>query len=172
MVTQARKIKEVCDSEPDCPYIEFEVKSVTVSSELSPKTEVQRTKEFIELTNTISSGIVFKLLFFCSILGIILVFRRISNTLSTQKRVYNQEILDKNMGDSDDSAEREFSYNEARLEKVLSKYKIINREKFLQFSFDFDINNDGYISEEEFIQAALEYNKRGLNSKSITNQEN
>ena len=76
------------------------------------------------------------------------------------------------MGDSDDTAKREFSYNEARLEKVLSKYKIINREKFLQFSFDFDVNNDGYISEEEFIQAALEYNKRGLNSKSITNQEN
>ena len=30
----AKKIKQACNQAPDCPYIEFEVKSVTVSSEL------------------------------------------------------------------------------------------------------------------------------------------
>ncbi len=167
----ARKIKEVCDSEPDCPYIEFEVKSVTVSSELSPKAEVERTKDFIEASNSFTSSIFFKLFFGISILLLLFSIRKIQIALSTQKRLYEQEMLDRDEESAEEMAKREFSYNENRLVKVLAKFNIIDREKFLQFSFDFDVNNDGYISEEEFIQAALEYNKRGLNTISITNQK-
>ena len=168
----AKKIKQACDQAPDCPYIEFEVKSVTVSSELSPKAEVERTKDFIEASKSVTSSIFFKLFLGISGLLLIILIRRIIVALSTQKRLYEQEMLDRNVESAEEMAKREFSYNEDRLVKVLSKFNIIDREKFLQFSFDFDVNNDGYISEEEFIQAAVEYNKRGLNSKSITNQEN
>ena len=64
----------------------------------------------------------------------------------------------------EDAAEKTKDYAENVLDRIVGKYEIADKIKFIAFAQDYDANNNDYLTEAELKKAAIDYTKESNKS--------
>ena len=86
-----------------------------------------------------------------------LVFSITGEAIATPEPKNEEEVVE-------DVAEKTKDYAENVLDRIVAKYEIADKIKFIAFAQDYDANNNDYLTEAELKKAAIDYTKESNES--------